>query len=637
MCGIAGILKRSDAGPIDEAHLRRMAGELRHRGPDDEGFHIDPQKHCGLAFRRLSIIDVDGGHQPLANENESIWLVFNGEIYNYRELRAELITAGHVFRTQSDSEVIVHGYEEWGTELFTRLAGMFAIAIWDGNEQTLLLARDRLGKKPLHYRWNHGTLHFASELKAILAVPGQSRELSPDGLQEYLLFQYVVQPRTIFLDLHSLPPGTWASWSVRDHRHSPPRPYWQPSTGIEPWSADYDAAKRELGRLLTRAVEKRLMADVPLGAFLSGGIDSSIVVGLMRKLGVSPLRTFSIKFEDPRYDESAHAARVAAHFQTEHHQHVVTPKACDVIETLAYHFDQPFGDSSAIPTYYVAKHTRASVTVALTGDGGDECFMGYDRYQGMRLADRLSHVPIGIRRSIAAAARLLPRGRAKSRSQRLFRFASELGRSPERRYLNWIGVFSPEQLSAGYKPAFLDSFGNNAGGAVREFEEAFNRSRGTSAERANRLDLTTYLPFDLLTKVDIASMACSLECRSPFLDHELVEFALRLPQEWKLGKLGGKHILKDWACALLPNAILQRPKMGFGVPVGEWFRNELRNELEEAFFAADSLIGRIFKPDWLTRLLQEHLSERVNHEHRLWTLYMLENWNRRWKPTIANP
>lgn len=632
MCGIAGILELSDRGRVEVPHLRRMAAELRHRGPDDEGVYVEPDGRCGLAFRRLSIIDVAGGHQPLSNEDGTIWLAFNGEIYNFRDLRAELLAAGHVFKTHGDGEVLVHGYEQWNAGLLDRIAGMFAFAIWDQRAQRLFLARDRVGKKPLFYRNDGQRFLFASEAKAILALPGQARRLSPDALHEYLLFQYPVAPRTIYEGMAALPPGCTLTLSLKEQKPAEPQRYWQPPAKSARWPGDYESAKAELGRLLTRAVEKRLIADVPLGAFLSGGIDSSIVVGLMRKLGVSPLRTFSIKFDDLRYDESAHAARVARHFQAEHHEHTVSPKAREILNTLAYHFDQPFGDSSAIPTYYVSKYTHESVTVALTGDGGDECFMGYDRYRGMRLAERLARLPAGVRGAIARAARYLPRGRAKTRSQRLYRFASELARTPERRYLGWIGVFSPEQLLDGYNPAFMESI--RFSGPLDRYEDAFRAGNGSSAERANRLDFETYLPMDLLTKVDLASMACSLECRSPFLDHELVEFALSLPIEWKLGRLGGKHILKDWARGLLPPEILSRPKMGFGVPVGEWFRGELREELRQFLLSTDSLCEKIFRANWLREMLDEHQSGRANHEHRLWVLYMLENWRRRWQPEV---
>lgn len=635
MCGIAGILALGSDETVDEAQLRAMACELRHRGPDDEAFYIDPQRRCGLAFRRLAIIDLAGGRQPIANEDETVWLVFNGEIYNYRELREELRAAGHRFNTDADSEVIVHAYEEWGVECLKRLAGMFALALWDCEHQFLLLARDRLGKKPLVYRWDGGTVYFASEAKAILALPGQTRELQPEALHEYLLFQYIRPPQSIYYGMAKLPPGCWAGFDLKSRAFTTPQPYWTPAKAPEPWDGDYDSAKAELGRLLTQAVEKRLVSDVPLGAFLSGGVDSSIVVGLMRKLGVSPLRTFSIKFEDARYDESAHAARVARHFQTEHHEHVVTPRAREIIETLAHHYDEPFGDSSAIPTYYVSKYTRASVTVALTGDGGDECFMGYDRYVGMRLADRLMRVPQGIRRGLARAARLIPRGRAKSRSQRLYRFATELDRTPARRYLGWIGVFSPNDLRGAYREPFAEAIRtSDPDESIHWFEAEFASAAGMSAEKANYLDLVSYLPYDLLTKVDIASMACSLECRSPFLDHELVEFARRLPVEWKLSGRGGKKILKDWARDLLPAEILERPKMGFGVPVGEWFRGELNEDLRATLTAGDSLAAQVFEPTFISRLIEEHQSARVNHEHRLWALYMLEHWYRRWKPTI---
>jgi asparagine synthase (glutamine-hydrolysing) len=580
-----------------------------------------------LAFRRLSIIDVAGGRQPIENEDGSIRVVFNGEIYNFRELRGELEARGHRFRTRCDAEVIVHLYEELGAGCFARLSGMFAIAIWDARDGSLTLARDRFGKKPLTYLAHAGWLYFASEAKAILALPDVPRELEPQSLHRYLLLQYTPAPHSIYRGFRKLPPGHCVTFHAGQERGAAPRAYWRlPSP--PPFAGRYADAKQRLGELLTRAVERRLIADVPLGAFLSGGVDSSIVVALMRRLGVSPLRTFSIGFDDPRYDETRHARRVAQLFETEHHEHVVTPDAAGVLDTLAWHYDEPFADSSAIPTYYVSKWARQRVTVALTGDAGDECFAGYDRYQAVRLAGRFDRIPGAARRALAAASSLLPRGRAKTRSQRAFRFLEALRDDGARRYLNWVCVFPPRMLRALYRPEFARQI---------DFDEPlewFDGLHGPSedaAAAANRADFASYLPFDLLTKVDIASMACSLECRSPFLDHELVEFALSLPMRWKLDGAGGKRILKDWARQLLPAEILDRPKMGFGAPVGEWFRNELRDPLRESLLAADGLCARILDRDRLATLLDEHAAGRVNHEHRLWALFMLERWGERWR------
>ena len=506
---------------------------------------------------------------------------------------------------------------------------MFALAIWDEPRGRLVLARDRLGKKPLTYAIVGDRLYFASEAKAILTLPDVPRELDPQSLHRYLLFQYVSAPHSIYRGFHKLPPGTHLGLQAGSPPRLEPRPFWrvpQPT----PFAGTYEDAKHRLGELLTQAVQRRLIADVPLGAFLSGGIDSSIVVGLMRRLGVSPLRTFSIGFADARYDETAHARAVADRFATEHHEHAVTPEAREVLDSLAWHYDEPFADSSAIPTFYLSRWTRESVTVALTGDAGDECFAGYDRYRAAQIASRIGTLPRIVQTGLRQLARRLPHGQPKSPARKLYRFLSAVGLSPWRRYLSWINIFTPEALAAGYQPAFLDSI---------DFEEPLNwfaqlhdQAPGPPANQAVHTDFHSYLPYDLLTKVDIASMACGLECRSPLLDHELVEFALSLPLSWRLGRGGGKRILKDWASDLLPTTIINRRKMGFGVPVGEWFRRELRDYLSERVLAADSLCCRVFRPEWLREFLDAHLSGRANHEHALWALLMLELWRGRWQP-----
>ena len=628
MCGIAGILSLSPDVRVDADALDRMSAALVHRGPDDEGRYLDPECRCGFGFRRLSIIDVAGGHQPIANEDQTVWVVFNGEIYNFRELRAELQEQGHRFTTRSDSEVIAHLYEQHGDACLARLAGMFAIAVWDQRRGRLLLARDRFGKKPLTYAVHDGRLYFASEAKAILALPGVPREIDPQSLHRYLIFQYVPAPHSIYKGFHKLLPGHCLVIDAHRPLDAQPQAYWRLQP--RPFGGSYADAKTRLGELLTAAVRKRLIADVPLGAFLSGGVDSSIVVSLMRELGVSPLRTFSIGFPDPRYDETAYARLVAARFQTEHHEHVVTPRAREILDTLAWHYDEPLADSSAIPTYYVSRWTRESVTVALTGDAGDECFAGYDRYRAAQLAARFDAVPRPIRQLVAAAAQLLPHNRPRTLSNRLFRFASGLARTPARRYLSWVNVFPPELLAAGYSDEFRTLIDFDQ--PVAWFEGLYDSAGGLAPDRSAQTDIASYLPYDLLTKVDIASMACGLECRSPFLDHELVEFATSLPLSWRLGTGGGKRILKDWARDRLPAEILRRPKMGFGVPVGAWFRGELQDLVRGHVLAADSLSARVFRPEWLRELVEAHLSGRANYEHHLWALLTLELWYRRWQP-----
>lgn len=628
MCGIAGVVSLSPTRDVDPGDLRTMADALRHRGPDDDGYYLDPHGRAGLGFRRLAIIDVAGGRQPIANEDGTVHVVFNGEIYNFRELRTELEREGHVFRTSADSETIVHAYEQWGEDCLEHLDGMFSIAIWDERSGALQLARDRLGQKPLCYLIHDDRLYFASEAKAILALPGAPRDLDEQALIRFLLFQYVPAPHSIFRGFRKIPPGSRLIVHAGSTLDESPQRFWS-VPHPPPFQGSYHDARTQLGELLTAAVEKRLMSDVPLGAFLSGGVDSSIVVGLMRELGVSPLRTFAIGFEDRRYDESAHARRVAQHFATEHHEYGVTHDAAELLDTLAWHYDEPFADSSAIPTYHVSRWTRQFVTVALTGDAGDECFAGYDRYHAAQIAGRFDTLPNVVRQMIASAARLLPHRTPKSRTRRAFRFLSALALSPPRRYMEWIKLFSSAELCAGLKSEFKERIDLDE--PLRWFDEIYASAGGAAPDRANHTDLLTYLPFDLLTKVDIASMAVGLECRSPFLDHELVEFTRSLPLEWRMGK----RILKDWAADFVPRETLTRPKMGFGVPVGEWFRTELRELVEREVLGPESLANQVFDPAWLREYVGTHLSGRANHEYPIWALLMLERWRQCWNVSLG--
>ena len=509
MCGIAGALRLDPSARIDSTLVERMAGAQTHRGPDEDGVYLDPHARAGFAFRRLSIIDVAHSHQPLSNEDETVWLEFNGEIYNFTELRGELIDRGHTFRTTGDSEVIVHAWEEWGAACFERLAGMFAIAIWDQRSGELILARDRFGKKPLCYAIAANRLLFASELKAIVAT-GAPRVIDPAALANYLLYQYVPAPQCIYAGWGKLPPGHF--WRIRADGtpQTTPVRYWDipeaPPDGGRAMSEE--DALDQLDALLTRAVEKRLISDVPLGAFLSGGVDSSIVVGLMRRLGVQPLRTFSIGFPDRRYDERHHARAVAERFETEHHESVVTPDAMTVVDDLAWAYDEPFADSSAIPTLLLSRWTRQSVTVALTGDGGDELFGGYDRYRAANLAARLDWAPSALRGMVAGAGHAIPSGSAKSHSRRLHRLLTAIGEAPAARYRAWIHVFTPALLSSGLRPEWRKAM--RIADATGAFDTIYNAAAGTPADRAMRLDMETYLPGDLLQKVDIASMAASI-------------------------------------------------------------------------------------------------------------------------------
>jgi len=636
MCGITGAVWTDPEKALDEHTLRRMVQALRHRGPDEEGSHTAElctrpgyaaTPGVALGHRRLAIIDVAGGQQPLGNEDGSVWVVFNGEIYNYRELRRRLEGAGHRFRTQSDTEAIVHLYEDEGPGLLEHLNGMFALALWDANQGQLLLARDRLGQKPLVYRLERGRLLFASELKSLMEVPGVPREIDPQALDAYLTYQYVPHPSTIFRGIAKLPPAHYAVY--REGRLAL-RSYWQPDFNLErdrPHGEDVD----ELRELLTSSVEMRLQSEVPLGAFLSGGIDSTIIVGLMQRLSDQPIRTFSIGFPVPEYDETEYARLAAERFGTRHEEFRVEPDAVDVLDRLVWHFDEPFADSSAVPTWYVSELTRRHVTVALSGDGGDELFAGYPRYRAVWLASRFDRLPGVLRRVLAGRywQRLPASPRQKSFRRRLKRFLEALGQPPLRRYLEWIAIFNESRRAELYDDEFLAALPD------ADPLEFLARAQARSSHRdpvtsTSLTDLVTYLPCDLMTKVDVASMAHGLECRQPFLDHRVVELAAGMPVERKFRRGRGKRILLEAFADLLPEAIQRRPKMGFGVPLDRWFRGPLAPFAREVLSDRRTLQRGFFRPEAVTRLLEDHLSGQFDHSYRLWALLVLELWQRRW-------
>jgi len=636
MCGITGAIWTDEKRAIDPATLGRMVEVLRHRGPDDLGTYFaalsaQPGRSpsCGVALghRRLSIIDLAGGHQPLANEDGSVVLVFNGEIYNYRDLRRRLEGTGHRFRTESDTETIVHLYEDEGPECLEHLNGMFALALWDANRRQLLLARDRLGKKPLVYRQEPGRLLFASELKSLLEVPGVPRELNAQAIDLYLTYQYVPHPWTIFQGIFKLPPGHYALY--REGRLDV-RPYWQPDFNREDQRPAAEYAE-ELRELLTSAVEMRLQSDVPLGAFLSGGTDSTIVVGLMQRLTREPVRTFSIGFPVREYDETRYAALVAQQFGTIHEQFCVEPDAVSVLEQLVWQYDEPFADSSAVPTWYVSQLTRQHVTVALTGDGGDELFAGYPRYRAVWLGSQFDRLPAGLRRVLAGRywQRLPASVRQKSFRRRLKRFLESLGQPPLQRYLEWIAIFGEARRADLYSDAFLAQLPD---ADPLEFLAAAHR-RCTQRDPVTAIsltDLVTYLPCDLMTKVDIASMAHGLECRQPLLDYRVVELAARMPRELKFRHGRGKRILLETFADLVPRAVQRREKMGFGVPLDHWFRGPLAGFARDVLLDPRTLARGLFRPEAVEELLEAHVSGRFDHGYRLWALLVLELWQRRW-------
>ena len=643
MCGIAGAVWNDSGKAVERATLQRMIDVLRHRGPDDEGTYVaemtltpDPSPQgrgepcstgVALGHRRLAIIDLASGKQPLSNEDGSVWIVFNGEIYNFRDLRHRLEGAGHRFRTHSDTEAIVHLYEDEGPEFVAHLNGMFALALWDANRQQLILARDRLGKKPLVYRHEPGRLLFASELKSLLEVPGVPREIDPQALDEYLTYQYVPHPRTIFRGIAKLPPGHYAVY--REGRLDV-RSYWQPDFNIEEARPAADYAE-ELRTLLTSAVELRLQSEVPLGAFLSGGVDSTVIVGLMSQLAAEPVRTFSIGFPVKEFDETHYARTAAERFGTIHEEFQVRPDAMEVLPRLVWHYDEPFADSSAVPTWYVSQLTRQHVTVALSGDGGDELFAGYPRYLAAWLAEGFDRLPRLARRVLAGGfwQRLPSSTRQKSLGRRFKRFAEMLGKSPARRYMEWIAIFGEARRAALYSDEFMARLPDED--PLNFLTAALARSNRRDAVTAFSLaDLVTYLPCDLMTKVDIASMAHGLECRQPFLDYRVVELAARMPGRLKFRRGRGKRILRETFADLLPRSIQRRPKMGFGVPLDHWFRHELRDFTREVLLDKKTLDRGYFRPEAVLQLWNEHQESRFNHGYRLWSLLILELWQREW-------
>jgi asparagine synthase (glutamine-hydrolysing) len=598
--------------------------QVRHRGPDGHGEWSDD--HCTLGQRRLAIIDLsEAAVAPLSNEDGSVWVTFNGEIYNFVELRRELEAHRHVFRTQGDTEVIVHAYEQWGSGCVERFRGMFAFAVWDQRKKRLFLARDRVGKKPLFFAKVGGKLFFASEIQGLLSLPEIEREVDAASIHTYLSWGYIPAPLTGFAGIHKLPPAHWMTWDVSGEPKEEIRRYW--SLDYTPKAAlSEEEASVRLREVLTEAVRLRLGSDVPLGAFLSGGIDSSIIVGIMSQLSSTPVSTFSIGFDDSEYNELDHARRIAERCGTDHHEHIVRPDALEVLPLLVKHYGEPFADSSAIPTFYVSQITRQNVTVALNGDGGDESFAGYDRYWGNALAARVGRIP-GLRLG-ATLAKAVPSSKGiRDPFRRAERFLSVAGQQQAHRYAGWMSYFTAEDKRRLCAPEFLNQASSLA--TATWFEEMFASSGAKHpADAAMSVDVRSYLPYDLLVKVDIASMANSLEGRSPFLDHEVMEFAARLPAKMKLRGRAGKYLLKKTFSDLLPPENVDRPKMGFGVPVGKWFRGPLKDLLRDSLLSEESTRRGYFIPAEVKKLVDDHIEERADHSAKLWNLLMLEMWHR---------
>lgn len=624
MCGITGFVNK-DGSAADRAVLERMNEAIRHRGPDEDGFYVD--QNVGMAMRRLAIIDLAGGRQPIHSADKTKWIVFNGEIYNYQELRRGLIERGHKLYTNSDTETVVHLYDEYGVDCLQHLRGMFAIAIWDALERSLFLARDRVGKKPVLYsHQKNGDLIFGSEFRAVLEHPSVSREVDNEAIDSYLSYSCVPAPITAFAQIRKLEPGHWLRWKDGEIKT---RRYWLPDFSNKISISEDDAIK-ETTRILRESTKLRMISEVPLGAFLSGGVDSSTVVALMAQESSRPVKTFSIGFEEEDFSELKYAKAVAKHVGADHHEFVVKPDALDILPTLVDHYGEPFADSSAIPTYYVSRETRKHVTVALNGDGGDESFAGYERYTAMRVAETYHRIPRALRKALVEfPVSMLPTSEIKrSRLRDGKRFLRAASMPKIERYFQWSSAFDRQAKKELYTREFhrqIDNFD-----ASRVVGRWFAAANGSGMMDTTMLvDQMTYLPNDLLIKVDIASMANSLEARSPFLDHHLIEFAAGLPERMKAGGLETKSFLKKVASRLVPKEVIYRRKMGFGVPIGKWFRGEMKAFVRGVLLSERSLGRGIIKPEVLERYVDEHTEARHDHAFRLWALLMLELWYQR--------
>ena len=632
MCGIAGFV-HWDGKPAERGVLKRMADRLVHRGPDEEGLYINERAPtratAALAHRRLSIIDLSSGQQPLSNEDGTVWIVFNGEIYNFQELKPELVARGHIFRTNSDTEVIVHAYEEWGVDCLPRLNGMFAFAIWDERRQRLFMARDRLGKKPLYYRATADRLVFGSELKAVLAYPGVQTRPDPTAVADYFKYLYVPDPKTIFVGINKLPP---ASYCMATASGMEVREYWDVDFGPPAGgSSGRGQLADELFDLLDRAVRDRLMSEVPLGAFLSGGVDSSGVVALMARHSQRPVITCSVGFDDPRHDESRFAAHVANLLHTDHSEYFVNSDFTELVPRLTAMFDEPFADSSAIPTYFVCKMARQRVTVALSGDGGDESFAGYDKYSKDLIERRVgSLVPRFLLRAINFSS--LGGGELSRKARTV---TAQALRAPARAFYESNTFMRDDDLQRLLEPSVSrDLAGYDPAGYLTQFF-----ARPQTDDHLTRMlytDIKTYLSGDILVKVDRMSMANSLEVRAPLLDYRIVEFAARLPNALKLERGKGKVLLKEAFGRVLPREIFDRPKHGFNVPLDAWFRRDLVALAEELFFRTPET-AQFLSVSHIRELWDRHRTGQANLGTPLWSVLIFSLWYRDLLRSAAGP
>ncbi len=622
MCGITGIFDTRGQSEINRAVLQRMNDSQWHRGPDEGCLHLEPG--VGLGHRRLSIIDIATGQQPLFNEDGSVVVIFNGEIYNYQELIPELQALGHVFHTKSDTECIVHAWESWGEDCVKRFRGMFAFALWDRKQQTFFMARDRMGVKPMYYALlDGGTLLFGSELKSVLAHGGMRRDIDPLAVEEYFALGYVAEPRTIFKQALKLPPGH--SLAIRRGQQvGAPKEYWDVRFTLDNPISSEDA-QLELVQRLKESVRLRMIAEVPLGAFLSGGVDSSAVVATMAGLSAEPVNTCSIAFDDPAFNESEFAQKVADRYKTNHRVETVISDDFDLIDTLAALYDEPYADSSAIPTYRVCQLARKHVTVALSGDGGDEALGGYRRYRMHLMEESMrSRLPYGVRNTVfGALGRIYPKADWAPRVFRAKTTFEGLARSSVEAYFHSVSILRGPMREALFSSKFKAEL---AGYSAFEVFNHHAEKSDTQDPLAliQYLDFKTYLVGDINTKVDRASMAHSLEVREPLMDHELVEWLATLPSSHKIKGQEGKYLFKKSMEPHLPNDVLYRPKMGFSVPLARWFRGPLRQRVRDAVLGERLASTGWFNPAYLRRLVDDHQSGASDYSAPLWTLLMFE-------------
>jgi asparagine synthase (glutamine-hydrolysing) len=620
MCGICGVYN-FDKSHVDKTLLRQMCTVIKHRGPDDEGIFLDD--YIGLGMCRLSIIDLESGHQPIHNEDGSIWIVFNGEIYNYKELRQFLEEKNHRFYTSSDTEVIVHLYEELGDDCAKMLNGMFAFAIWDANKKKLVLARDRIGIKPLHYIILSDKLIFGSEIKSILQDTEVKREVNLKALHHFLAFEYVPAPETMFKGIKKLLPGHIL---ICEKGNVSVRKYWDlkfTNRNKQPIAFYSD----RIYELLKKSVERRLISDVPLGAFLSGGIDSSSIVGLMSELMDEPVKTFSIGFEEESYNELNYARIIAEHFETEHYEEIITPDAVNLVNEIIQYLDEPFADVSVFPTYLVSELARKQVTVVLSGDGGDEQFAGYDWYAASKLDKYYRKAPVALRNGISQIIqRLPPSSQKKGFVNMLQRFVEGSSLPIDGRHIRWQYFITDEERVDLYTNNLNNALHNlNSFDLINNYYLQDNANDRLSKEQY--VDIKMYLPDDILVKVDRMSMANSLEARVPFLDHEFVEFSATVSPDLKLHGLTTKYILKKTMSQLLPKEIIDRKKQGFSIPMKNWLKDELRNMMLEVLSRERIEEKRYFNYEQVNKLIQQHLEGKRNNAHKIWALMTFELWH----------